>query len=494
MPDQPTSSSRTSSRRRGPRFYLAMAAAKLTRAACELTRHGGGQLPGVVATSICPDVLAGLEKPEHLVFVTGTNGKTTTTNLIADLLKDAGEDPLINRAGGNVTDGITSTLIAGSALTGRPRHRFAVLELDERCAYQVFERIVPDLLVVTNLYRDTFTRNAHVEFVFDILSPSVPASTHLVLNADDLISGRLAPQCAGRTYYAMCDLPSDTADQQGIVSDLTACPVCGGHLTYERCHLGHIGRARCDACGLTNPPADFQAVAVDEAAREIAVRDQRGGGTADDAVDDGPASPADAVARYRYKAGSVTDLYNLLAATTAARLLGLPADRVERSLAGGVGVVASRYSEVDVAGKRLVCIASKGENGMACSRGFANIRREPGTKAVVLMLEDYYLARDPQSTEFGGWFYETDFEYLADPSIKQVVITGVRSEDIVLRLLLAGIDPSIMVEAPDGMAAADVVAWRDVDAVFYSHAIHNEQVAHESRDHLAALIKGEAGA
>ncbi len=52
------------------------------------------------------------------------------------------------------------------------------------------------------------------------------------------------------------------------------------------------------------------------------------------------------------------------------------------------------------------------------------------------------MAKDPTSTEFIGWFYETDFEYLADPSIAQVVITGVRSEDMMLRALLAGIDPA----------------------------------------------------
>ena len=198
--------------------------------------------------------------------------------------------------------------------------------------------------------------------------------------------------------------------------------------------------------------------------------------------------------RYHFSAGSVSDLYNLLSAITAARELGLSAQEIASALEGGVGVVASRYSEVVAGGKRLVRIASKGENGMACSRGFANIRREPGSKAVVLMLEDYYMAKDPTSTEFIGWFYETDFEYLADPSIAQVVITGVRSEDMMLRALLAGIDPAKIARAKDGIEAAQVVDWQHVDAVYYSHAIHNEHVAEESRNHLARLIEGKEAA
>lgn len=462
------------------RFHVALWASKATAFALKVAHRSGGQLPGVVALRLCPDFLSYVGVPAHTVFVTGTNGKTTATNLIADLLGASGKQPLINRAGGNVTAGIASTLFKDATIGGRARRDHAVLELDERCAKQVFSHITPELIVVTNLYRDTFTRNAHVGYVADILSKSLPAASKLVLNADDLISGRLAPQCERRVYFSLDELPGDTRAPEGIVNDLNACPVCGGRLVYDYCHLGHVGRVRCASCGLENPPAAYEAVDVDPDAQLITVRENAAPGT--------PSS------RYHFSAGSVSDLYNLLAAITAARELGLSAQEIASALEGGVGVVASRYSEVVAGGKRLVRIASKGENGMACSRGFANIRREPGSKAVVLMLEDYYMAKDPTSTEFIGWFYETDFEYLADPSIAQVVITGVRSEDMMLRALLAGIDPAKIARAKDGIEAAQVVDWQHVDAVYYSHAIHNEHVAEESRNHLARLIEGKEAA
>lgn len=468
---------KTSRKPKTPRFYAALWAAKFTLAALRLTRHAGGQLPGVIAMKICPDFLSRIGTPEHMVFVTGTNGKTTTTNLVADLLAANGRQPLINREGGNVTEGIASTLIKDATMGGSARSSVSVMELDERCARLVFPHITPELIVVTNLYRDTFTRNAHVGYVYDVVDAALPAGSRLVLNADDLISGRLAPQCEQRVYYSMCDLPGDTTEPEGIVNDLNACPVCGGHLRYDSCHLGHIGRVTCESCGLTNPASQFEAIAVDYGCSTITVREN--------AEADTPSQ------EYHFSAGSVTDLYNLLAAITTARSLGLSATQIADALAGGVGIVESRYSEVVAGGKRLVRIASKGENGMACSRGFANIRREEGTKAVVLMLEDYYMAKDPTSTEFIGWFYETDFEYLADPSIKQIVVTGVRSEDMLLRLLLAGIDPARIAQAADGKAAADVVDYEHVDTVYYSHAIHNEHVAEESRNHLAHLIEGK---
>lgn len=464
------------SRRRTLRFHAALLASKMTMAALRVARRAGGQLPGVVAESICPGFLGQLEQPKQMVMVTGTNGKTTTTNLIADLLVANGREVVTNRKGGNVAAGIASTLIRNATLTGRPQCETAVLELDERSARLVFPHITPDVLTITNLYRDTFTRNAHVWYVFDILSQAIPGESRLVLNADDLISARLAPENTHRSYYAIGRLPEDGAEREGIVSDLPACPDCGGHLTYEYVHLGHIGRATCDCCGRTNPAPQFELVDVDREASMITVREQG----------DVPSEQ-----RYRISAGSITDLYNLLAAIGTARLLGLEPAEIARALEGGVGVVACRYSEVEARGRRLVRIASKGENGMACSRGFANIKREPGSKAVVLMLEDYYLAKDPTSTEFIGWLYETDFEYLNDPSIKQVVITDVRSEDMLLRVLLAGVDPQRVTCARDGLEAARVVDWRGTDAVFYSHAIHNEHVAEESREALRRLIEDE---
>lgn len=483
---------------RTPRFYAALWASKFTLLALRITRHKGGQLPGVVATTICPDFLSRVGLPDRMVFVTGTNGKTTTTNLVADMLVATGASPLINREGGNVADGIASTLIKDVTLGGTARSEVSVMELDERSARLVFPHITPDLIVVTNLYRDTFTRNSHVGYIFDILSSCIPNDSRLVLNADDLISGRLAPQNRNRSYYSLCELPGDAREPEDIVSDLNACPNCGGRLKYDYVHLGHVGRATCESCGLTTPEAAFEGIAVDYDAQTITVREHIAvvdPGTSSASI--APAEGEDTNSRgfsehaYHFSAGSVTDLYNLLSAITTARLLGLSAQDIAEALQGGVGIVESRYSEIDAAGKRLVRIASKGENGMACSRGFANIKREPGSKAVVLMLEDYYMAKDPTSTEFIGWFYETDFEYLNDPSIKQIVITGVRSEDMLLRVLLAGIDPAKIATAKDGFEAANVVDYQSVDSVYYSHAIHNEHVAEESRAHLAKLIEGK---
>ncbi len=463
-----------------PRFYLALAAGKATAAALKLARRNGGQLPGSVAEAICPDFLARCPKPRHVVFVTGTNGKTTTSNLLDDILLACGFDLVTNRAGGNIITGIESSLIKNARMSGSPRCQVACMELDELSSRRVLPHMVPEVMLVANLYRDNFTRNANPDYIFSVIDANIPASTHLVLNADDLISCRLAPQATNRTYFSIDHLEDDLEGPEGIVCDLTACPECGGALEYDWCHLRHLGRAHCTSCGFKNSEPDYLVTRVDKEAHEFTVREL--------------CHAKDGVApEYTYRIGtySITNLYNLVSALVTARELGVSAKDLQRTLADGkVNVTAARFSEETVKGMRLVNTASKGENSTATSTALATICREPGSKAVVLMLADYYLATNPKKTEYTGWYYQADFEYLADPAIKQVIVQGANSDDLLLRLLMAGIDRDNIYLAETEQEAADMVELDGIDGVFCAYDIFNGEQADAFRARVAERLRG----
>lgn len=465
---------------RTPRFYLALAAGKAAASALKLARRNGGQVPGSVAEAICPDFLARCPKPQRTVFVTGTNGKTTTSNLLDDILLANGFDLVTNRAGGNIITGIESSLIKDATLSGKPRSKVACMELDELSCRRVLPYMAPDMLLVVNLYRDNFTRNANPDYIFSVIDASVPAGTHLVLNADDLISCRLAPQATHRTYFSIDRLPDDQPGPEGIVCDLTACPECGGHLEYDWCHLRHLGRARCTSCGFTNPAPDYLVTDVDRAACTFTVRElchRQPDGTVPSCT-------------YRIGTYSITNLYNLVAALVAARELGVSAADLQNTLGGGsVNITTARFSEQTVRGVRLVNTAAKGENSTATSTALATVCREPGPKAVVLMLADYYLASNPKKTEFTGWYYQADFEYLASPEIRQVVIQGANSDDLLLRLLLAGIERERIVLADTDQDAADAINLDGIDGVFCAYDIFNGEQADRFRERVAQRIE-----
>ena len=144
---------------------------------------------------------------------------------------------------------ISTALLRGCDLLGRAKsYDMAVLEVDERSSVRVYPYITPDYIAVTNLFRDSIMRNAHAEFIADIISRSVPASSRLVLNADDLISCGLAPENP-RVYFGIDRLPSDTVECVNHINDVRICPKCAGKLRYEYRRYHHIGHAVCPACG-----------------------------------------------------------------------------------------------------------------------------------------------------------------------------------------------------------------------------------------------------
>lgn len=457
-----------------------MAVSKAAASGLKLLHRNAGQMPGVIAEAIDPAFISHIGKPEHIVFVSGTNGKTTTNNLLNDLLADNNVGLIDNRAGGNILTGVESTFIKNADLSGRQRVNTAVMELDELSFRRVLPYVTPEIILVTNLYRDSFSRNANPDFIFSVMSEHISPETKLILNADDLISCRLAPQNTNRVYFSLGPLAEDTPDPQGIACDLTACPECGGKLEYDYCHLRHLGHAHCTSCGFTNPEPSYLVTAVDREAHTFTVREC--------------AAPGTPSYTYRFGVYSITNLYNLFAATVVARELGLSPEAIAASLERGINVTAARYAEQEVGGKRLVALASKGENSTATSVALDTIRREPGDKIVVLMLADAHKAESPVNTEYIGWYYQSDFEYLTDPAIKQVVVQGVTSEDLLLRLRLAGVDPTKlnMVKTPE--EAADAIDLTRADSVFWAYDIFNGDDVEKSRERLIARIEAGEGA
>lgn len=454
--------------KRTPCFLVALAAAKAAQAGLHLAHRKGGQLPGVIAESLCPDFLACIDKPQRSIFVSGTNGKTMTTNLIDDLLVDNGFSPIVNRAGSNIASGVESALIEDARLNGTLRRDLASIELDELSCKTVLPYITPDLMLVTNLYQDNFLRDATPEFIFSVMSAYIPAGTHLVLNADDLISCWLAPRVKRRTYFSLGAAGARLASAEGNVADeLPCCPVCGGRMVYSGHTLLHLGTACCSSCGLANPPADYEVVRLDESDNTMVIRENCHEGAPEHA--------------YRVSAYGVPNLYNQLAAIATLREFGIPAQDLARSFKGGVGISAIRYTEEHVEGKDLVTCSAKTYNGSGTTASLRALQVRSGRKALILVLNDY-LSNNPGKAEFCGWYYLIDGKVLADESIEQIVVFGypeqeTNSHAMELRLRMAGVPQEKIDVALSEQAAADAIDLNEVDGVYALFDCYNGEIA-----------------
>ncbi len=449
------------------RFYIALWAAKLAQGLLRLLGRKATYFSGKLALKICPDFLGRIGRPELLIGVTGTNGKTTVSNLLTDVLEGWGEDIVHNRYGSNIDAGAATSLIDAATLGGRCKKRIGVLEMDERSAGRILPRLKPDWLLITNLFRDSMRRNAHPEYIAALLEKYIPESTRLVLNADDIISSSIAPKNK-RAYFGIDPLPIEPPERGNIVIDARLCPACGAKLEYLFRRYNHIGSVRCPACGLKSPEPDYRLVSVDGEGGMMTVLESNGW--------------------YDYKINNMAiyNIYNYLAVSALLREMGYQKAKIAEAFET-LKIVESRFLREEINGKELTVIMAKGLNAVACTRSFDYVANQPGNKAVVLMLDDVF--DEKESSENIAWLYDADFEFLNSPDIAQVVAVGVRCLDTRLRLLIAGVEEAKIIAVPEASNAAEAVDLSSPDKIYVLYELYRRDSAMRVRDELAERLK-----
>ncbi|HEY4037011.1 MAG TPA: Mur ligase family protein, partial [Ktedonobacteraceae bacterium] len=260
------------------RAGLAVVAGRAAGAISRRLHLGGGtSVVGIVAQRIYPEIIEHMAaQVEHgSVIVTGTNGKTTTSGFIAAILRDSGLRVWHNREGSNLMRGVASLFVIRAKPNGRLRRSgkraISILEIDEATIPQIVKVLEPRVAVFNNLFRDQLDRYGEVDSIISHWRQAIsqmPASTTLVLNADDPSIACLGTGFSGKVLYYGIDDPSlDLQKQQGDneqyqVSDARTCSKCGHEYTYSLRFYSHIGHYHCTNCGLQRPQPDIRVIQV----------------------------------------------------------------------------------------------------------------------------------------------------------------------------------------------------------------------------------------
>ena len=214
---------------------------------CRLLRFAGSllgrgsSLPGEIALKLCPDILSRVKLPKTVIAVTGSNGKTSTVEMIAHILTSAGKSFAYNREGSNQIEGVTALILCSCTLSGRFRKDILLIESDERYAKHTLKYVKPTHYVITNLYRDQLTRNGHPEWVYDAIKDSIPESCRLIVNADDPLVSLFARGREDTVRFGMDRQPFSTDENTGVYDDGKYCPVCFGRMEYSFRKYNHTG-------------------------------------------------------------------------------------------------------------------------------------------------------------------------------------------------------------------------------------------------------------
>ena len=163
----------------------------------------GSSLPGQIALKLDKNILKKIKLPDNIIVVTGSNGKTSTVEMIYKVLTNAGFSVGCNLEGSNQTEGVTTMILNNSSLSGVVDKDILVIESDERYLRHTLKFFKPKYLVVTNLYRDQMTRNGHPEVIYDIINEAITADIHLILNTDDPLSSLYGYKRDKVTYFGM---------------------------------------------------------------------------------------------------------------------------------------------------------------------------------------------------------------------------------------------------------------------------------------------------
>lgn len=447
------------------RFYFAVFVGKIIYLTEKALRKNATFFPGSIAVKLCPDILKYFGKPEQIICITGTNGKTTVTNMLISFYEKKGYSIVHNSFGSNVAGGIVTSFLKDSSFTGKCKKDIAILEVDEKSSRLVFPYMEPDWLICTNLFRDSIKRNAHTEYIAGILDKYIPRKTKLIVNADDLISSRLA-EGNKRLYFGIEKQENESGKNDSLIRDISICPKCDTKLEYDFVRYHHIGQAHCPKCGFASAKSDYSVTEIKYDENVVAI------------------SEKGKIERYELLSNNIVNIYNQVACVAVLKELGFSSDDIKTYLTRD-SIVASRFSVVEAGRVRIMTQLSKGKNSIACSRALDFINHfDSKAKAVFLMVDDLY--EEKEGSENTCWLYDADFEYLAQDEVKRVVVAGARNLDHKLRLLMAGVQRDRIVcvlEEKDAVEPlVEAVKVLGVDSIFILHEVFGYQRANQVRE------------
>ena len=413
------------------RSILAVLVCKLLRSIGGLIGKGSS-LPGQIALKICPDVLGRVKLPQHIIAVTGSNGKTSTVEMIAAILTACGKRVVYNKEGSNQIEGVATLILSNCTLGGRMRGDVLLLESDERYARHTFRWFQPTHLVITNLYRDQLTRNGHPEWVYDAIRPAISPETLLVLNADDpLVSCFAQEHDAGKVkWFGVDECPSSTKEHRGIYHDGARCPVCKGRMVYSCYHYAHIGHYSCPSCGHERHETDITVTSLDLKAGRLTI---------------------DGETEISLAFKSIYNVYNILAAWSVCSLAG--ADR--EALAGVINnymLKNGRMITFRLGDHKGVLLTSKHENSVAYDTNLAYIADTEKPCTVLIVVDA--ISRKYFTGET-SWLWDIDFDQLGCEHVQKVMLYGRYCNDLAVRFKYTHIPADKIEVGEDIRTAAD---------------------------------------
>lgn len=392
------------------RFYLAWLLGKITRFILKtFSQQGATALPGLIALKIDPDFIEKQTLDLKNIVISGTNGKTTTTRMLATILEKSGISFIHNRQGSNLLRGIASSLIALPSKKIK-RSQVGLWETDEGIFPQVIEKVKPEVVLLLNLFRDQLDRYGEIDTLAKKWLQALrklPKKSLVIINADDPFLAFIGQNIPHKKIYFGLKTPG--REEATTARDINFCPICSKRLSYEVFFMAHLGNFRCSKCQFKNPNLDFYCSKIlkkSTKSHRFVIKDSKKSYT------------------ISLNLPGIYNIYNSLAAFSLAASFGISPQTIVNSLEN-FQPAFGRVESLEIEKRQIKIFLVKNPTGF---NQVLQILKEKKTSNLLIVIND--LIADGQDI---SWLWDVDFHLLKN-QVEKFLISGLRAEDMTLRL------------------------------------------------------------
>lgn len=411
------------------KFYLSLIIARCAYIGIRLlNKSSGTSFVGMLVLKICPDFLKYCSKyiKKRIITITGTNGKSTTSGLIAHILETAHQNVVHNLKGANMLTGVAN--VFALSIAPLKRYDYAVIESDEAYLTKLYDYMKSDYLVVTNLFRDQLDRygelNTTAEFIKNAIDKN--PDLKLILNADDPIVATF-DRTKYAVYYGFENVEYDCSyeHKSNAPTEVFNC-MCGEELKYSKQFFAQQGQYYCPKCGYKRHECNYSADV--KVYNDYSILTVRNRGISFE---------------FKVNLAGLYNAYNALAAISLGFETGMNQEEIQKSL-DTYQAIFGRTEKRTINGNPAVIQLIKNPTGASEVLKTVDLK----SNIVIAINDNYADGRDI------SWLWDSDFEQLKNAE-KLVITSGCRANDMATRLKYAGIPQEKIIVEPNIKKAID---------------------------------------
>lgn len=358
----------------------------------------GSTWPGHIALKLNKNFVKEVvskNKQLRLVLIAGTNGKTTTTKALFEILHKSGINVIRNSTGANLLNGLASLLLSNINLNGQLKPHVILFEVDENSLPIITPQTNPKGIILLNLFRDQLDRYGEVNSTAEKWESAVNKlnkDCQIIACADDPQIVSIIRNFSGSKYFFTIDNSLKVEEKLQHAVDSTTCPNCRNDLSYLKISYSHLGNYKCLNCGFTNPKAKSVKLST--------------------------------------KLMGTFNIYNLTAAVVASEKIFNTSEEKAISSLKDFAPAFGRQELINIDGKKALILLSKNPTGFNES---LKVVAKNKYSNILFILND----RIPDGRDI-SWIWDVDFEMLERQNLN-LFVSGDRVYDLASRLQYANL-------------------------------------------------------